>query len=65
MRYTEIDGKKYKIEKCEDCPFFDEDGGVICPPVCRHPSFSKLTRLSMNVFYDGGFDEKCPLRKVE
>lgn len=52
MRYTEIDGKRYEMDQCLDCPFVFYDYVV---PVCNHPDRQRVTDDSI-------IPEDCPLR---
>lgn len=60
MRYTEIDGKRYEVKTCEECPFRDmgDDGyGAHCThPVVYDPY------KGLPIKDDGSIPERCPLR---
>ena len=61
MRYTEIDGKRYNVECCRNCPFFEmefTDEGCIYD--CRHPEGGRPAMFSKSEY---GRD--CPLREVK
>lgn len=55
MRFTEIDGKKYEIEKCTACPFGDIDVGW---GDCTYPGVGNI-----EVTPDGIIPDECPLRE--
>lgn len=55
MRYTEIDGERYEVEHCWDCPFVFFDGLI---PVCNHPDRPGVTD-------DNVIPDDCPLRSDE
>ena len=52
MRYTEIDGKRFEMEHCWDCPFVFSDGLMLA---CNHPDRSGVT-------IDVMIPDDCPLR---
>lgn len=60
MKYTEIDGKRYEVKSCEECPFRDmgDDGyGAHCThPVVYDPY------KGLPIKDDGSIPERCPLR---
>ena len=60
MRFTEIDGKKYEIEKCTACPFGDIDVGW---GDCTYPGVSQ-GRDHIEISFDGAIPERCPRRGV-
>lgn len=62
MRFIEIDGERYNVPSCYDCPCVDsgDDGWGAC---CNHP---KVTRYNSAVdYYGNGVEDWCPLREVE
>lgn len=62
MRFTEIDGKRYEIKECGECPFRDMgDGGWGAH--CTYPGVSQ-GRDHVEIDYDG-IAEGCPLREAE
>ena len=63
MRYTEIDGKRYEVKACEECPFRDmgDDGWSAH---CTYPGVSQ-GRDHIEIAYDGKIAKGCPLRVVE
>ena len=63
MRFTEIDGERYEIKKCEDCPFRDmgDDGWGAH---CTHPHARKDGGTWLEIDHDG-ITEGCPLRDVQ
>lgn len=59
MRFTEIDGKRFEIKECGECPFRDMgDGGWSAH--CTYPGVD-----SIEIDYDGKIAKGCPLRVVE
>ena len=59
MRYTEIDGQRFEVKACEECPFRDMgDGGWSAH--CTYPGVD-----SIEIAYDGKIAKGCPLRVVE
>ena len=63
MRYTEIDGERYEIEKCERCPFRDMGNGG-WGAHCTHPLASHDPKAPLAIAFDGKIAEDCPLREV-
>lgn len=68
MKYTEIDGKRYEIEKCEDCPFMDNGDSGYCAH-CNHPAkkdYIDLEYISYTSYKnpEGMIHEDCPLRDL-
>lgn len=62
MRFTEIDGKRYDVECCRKCPFFEmefTDDGFISD--CRHPEGGRPKVW----FPSSEYGKNCPLREVE
>lgn len=55
MRFTEIDGQRYDVAHCSDCPFVFHDGLI---PVCNHPDRSGVTD-------DDVIPEDCPLKSTD
>lgn len=53
MRYIEIDGKRYEINQCSDCPLVFYDN---LTPICNHPSRPPRVTKENVVPVD------CPLR---
>lgn len=63
MKFTEIDGKRYEIKECGDCPFRDMgDGGWSAH--CTYPGVSQ-GRDHIEIAFDGAIPERCPLREVQ
>lgn len=63
MRFTEIDGERYEIEKCERCPFRDMGNGG-WGAHCTHPLASHDPKAPLAIAFDGKIAEDCPLREV-
>ena len=63
MRFTEIDGKKFEIKACEECPFRDMgDGGRSAH--CTYPTVDDPNN-ELWIEDDGvSIQEGCPLREV-
>lgn len=63
MRYIEIDGKRYEVRGCIDCPCCDEgDSGY--GAWCKHPRNSEEPKYGTLYGIDLE-DVECPLREVE
>ena len=64
MRYTEIDGKRYEVGACRECPFRDM-GGSGYAPQCTHPDVEPNID-DMPWIEAGGISipEGCPLREL-
>ena len=63
MRYVEIDGKKYEVKSCEECPFRDmgDDGyGAHCTHPIVYDPYKGLP-----IKDNGSIPERCPLREVQ
>lgn len=37
MRYIEIDGERYNVSCCDDCPCYDGGLDAGCGDLCKHP----------------------------
>lgn len=63
MRFTEIDGQKYEVKACEECPFRDmgDDGWSAH---CTYPGVSQ-GKDHIEIAYDGKIAKGCPLREVK
>lgn len=57
MKFIEIDGERYRVERCWDCPCYD-DGDSGYGHHCQHP---KVGLDKFDVWYDMG----CPLREED
>ena len=71
MKYTEIDGQRYEVQCCRDCPFYNngEFKMGLYHSDCKHPL--RAERVESEFFkgqlYLKGVDTdriECPLRKV-
>lgn len=62
MKYIEIDGERYNVPCCYDCPCFDE-----YTTHCQHPKNSNgdLERGYMEWEIYEVYVEGCPLKEVE
>ena len=71
MKYTEIDGQRYEVQCCRDCPFYNngEFKMGLYHSECKHPRIAKRVE---SAFFNGQFylkgvnthDIVCPLREV-
>ena len=61
IRYTEIDGKRYDVRKCYECPFRDMgDGGYAAH--CTYPTLERDSENTLWIKDDGiAIQEGCPL----
>ena len=69
MRFTEIDGRRYEVENCLDCPFCDQ-GDEGCGAHCNHPvAVERFVELELCWIYynykEVPYHPKCPLREVQ
>lgn len=66
MRYIEIDGKRYNVPKCYECPCYDEGNDYDRYEYCRHPEGGRCAKGGGLYLKDEekmyGLD--CPLREV-
>ena len=64
IRYTEIDGKRYEVRACWECPFRDMGDGGYCAhctyPTVDHPE-NRLWIEDDGILIQNG----CPLREVQ
>ena len=65
MRFTEIDGKRYEVRKCYECPFRDMgDSGYYAH--CTYPTIGQYPDDALWIEDDGvSIQEGCPLREVQ
>lgn len=65
MRFTEIDGKRFEIKACGECPFRDMgDGGYAAH--CTHPNAEPYMDDMLWIDEDGiSIPDGCPLREVK
>lgn len=61
IRYTEIDGKRFDVRKCDECPFRDMgDGGYAAH--CTYPTLERNSENTLWIENDGvSIQEGCPL----
>lgn len=80
MRYIEIDGERYNVSCCDDCPCYDGGLDVGCGDLCKHPlGDEKVAGYGGSRWYDREKHEvlwdddvpveyrygpNCPLREV-
>lgn len=64
MRFTEIDGKRYEVGACGECPFRDMgDGGYAAH--CTNPNAEPYMDDMLWIDEDGiSIPDGCPLREV-
>ena len=64
MRFTEIDGERYEVGACRECPFRDMgDGGYAAH--CTHPNAEPYMDDMLWIDEDGiSIPDGCPLREV-
>lgn len=64
MKFTEIDGKRYEVGACGECPFRDMgDGGYAAH--CTHPNAEPYMDDMLWIDEDGiSIPDGCPLREV-
>ena len=64
IRYTEIDGKRFDVRKCDECPFRDMgDAGYAAH--CTYPTLERNSENTLWIEDDGvSIQEGCPLRTV-
>ena len=53
MKYIEIDGEKYTVKECYDCPVYNPR------EICQHP------KNDGGFPWEGDWLDGCPLREVE
>lgn len=64
MKYTEIDGKRYEVRACNECPFRDMGDSGYCAH-CTHPEAEPKVDDELWIEDDGiSIQEGCPLREV-
>ena len=65
MRYTEIDGQRYEVGKCAECPFRDMgDDGYAAH--CTYPTMDQDPENRLWIENDGiSIQKGCPLREVK
>lgn len=60
MKYTEIDGERYEIKRCAECPF-----GVLTYNMniyCKHPHINDDHPVW--IWHEYTIPVRCPLREV-
>lgn len=63
MRFTEIDGLRYAVRCCDDCPFFNDGAGFEYMPTCQHPAWDRKEYMTIGEFTTHEMcDKLCPLR---
>ena len=65
MRFTEIDGKRYEVRACGECPFRDMgDDGYAAH--CTYPTMDQDPENRLWIENDGiSIQKGCPLREVK
>lgn len=62
MRYTEIDGLRYAVRGCDDCPFFNNGAGFEYLHTCQHPAWDRKKYMTISEFKTHEMcDKLCPL----
>lgn len=63
MKFTEIDGLRYAVRCCDDCPFFNNGAGFEYLHTCQHPAWDRKEYMTISEFKTHEmYDELCPLR---
>ena len=70
MKYTEIDGVRYDVVSCADCPFYNngEFKMGLYHSDCKHPSISEVWQGYTTTIHRSGVSVEevvCPLREVK
>ena len=64
MRFTEIDGLRYEVRCCDDCPFFNDGAGFEYLHTCQHPAWDRKEYMTISEFKTHEMHDKlCPLRE--
>ena len=64
MRYTEIDGERYEVGACRECPFREMGDGY--NEHCTYPTVDHDPEYTLWIEGDGtSIQEGCPLREVK
>lgn len=62
MKFTEIDGLRYEVRCCDDCPFFNDGAGFEYLHTCQHPAWDRKEYMTISEFKTHEMhDELCPL----
>ena len=62
MKFTEIDGLRYAVRCCDDCPFFNNGAGFEYLHTCQHPAWDRKEHMTISEFKTHEmYDELCPL----
>lgn len=63
MKFTEIDGLRYEVRCCDDCPFFNDGAGFEYLHTCQHPAWDRKEYMTISEFKTHEMHDKlCPLR---
>lgn len=66
MRYIEIDGRRYDVPCCYNCPCYDEEDSRYWE-CCKHPDGDGISAIGGGIWYDDKSDKRygpeCPLRE--
>ena len=63
MKFTEIDGLRYEVRCCDDCPFFNNGAGFEYMHTCQHPAWDRKEYMTISEFKTHEMHDKlCPLR---
>lgn len=62
MRFVEIDGERYEMDNCTECPFLNDGAGEFME-YCQHPK--RTGDYYIRLTWDEDTPDWCPLREVE
>lgn len=61
MRFVEIDGERYEMDYCIECPFFNDGMGEF-REYCQHPK--RTGDYHIYLAWNEDTPDWCPLREV-
>lgn len=65
-RFVEIDGTRFVINCCEECPFFNDGAGYEYAHFCQNPFGTGDIRMELKQSETHKrCDRECPLREME
>lgn len=63
MKFIEIDGLRYEVRCCDDCPFFNNGASFEYWHTCQHPAWDRMEYMTISEFKTHEMHDKlCPLR---
>lgn len=62
MRFVEIDGERYEMNYCTECPFLNDGAGEF-REYCQHPK--RTGDYYIRLVWDEDTPDWCPLREVK